>query len=166
MCWDAVWRMGDARYDALRCRVMNGWCKVWCIEMVWWMGDAWYDALVVWCVMWMKEWINERINEWTCGQCRTTVCILLYFICICNMFLYVFRACYMWRINTIIPYGQAFVVYAQTRLVTIRLSNNGQIYLFADVWVYPTLVGLFLVSICQGGSLLKSKSLEIFLKVW
>ena len=91
MGWDAVWWMGDAWYDALGCSVMNGWCIVWC--SVWWMGDAW--VMHEWCDV--NEWMNERMNEWmvnkwVCGLCRMTVCILLYFNCICNMSLYLFRA--------------------------------------------------------------------------
>ena len=95
-------------YDVLRCSVMNGWCMVWCVGMQcdewvmhsmmqcvmngWCMGDAW----VVWCE-WMNEWTNEWMNEWmvnkwVCGLCRMTVCILLYFNCICNMSFYLFRA--------------------------------------------------------------------------
>ena len=101
-------------YDVLRCSVMNGWCMVWCVEMQcdewvmhsmmqcvlngWCMGDA----LVVWCVMWMNEWMNVWMNEWWIIERVGNVewlCILLYFICICNMSLYLFRAFYIRRIN-------------------------------------------------------------------
>ena len=77
MCWDAVWWMGDAWYDALRCSVMNGWC----MSGVMWMNERTNE--------WMNEWM---VNKWACGQCRMTVCVLLYFICIRNMSLYLFRA--------------------------------------------------------------------------
>ena len=87
MRWDAVWWIGDAWYDALRCRVMNGWCMVWCVEMpydewvmpcmmrwdaVWWVCGAWVTHwLVAWCVMWLVEkccvmikGMHECMNEW------------------------------------------------------------------------------------------------------
>ena len=102
-------------YDVLLCSVTNGWCMVWCVgqcdEWVmhsmmqcvmngWCMGDAW----VVWCVMGMNEWTNEwMVNKWVGGLCRMTVCILLYFNCICNMSLYLFRAIFKWRINPYTP---------------------------------------------------------------
>ena len=130
-------------YDVLRCSVMNGWCMVWCVEI---QSDEWVmhsmmqcvlngwcmgDALVVWCVMWMNEWMYEWMNEWWINERVGNVewlCILLYFICICNMSLYLFRAFYMWRINTFIPYGQAFVVHARTRLATLAPNE------FVGVW--------------------------------
>ena len=132
-------------HDVLRCSVMNGWCMVWCVEMQcdewvmhsmmqcvlngWCMGDA----LVVWCVMWMNEWMYEWMNEWWINERVGNVewlCILLYFICICNMSLYLFRAFYMWRINTFIPYGQAFVIHARTRLATVVCLAGWLVYLF------------------------------------
>ena len=95
-------------YDVLRCSVMNGWCIVWC--SVWWMGDAW--VMHEWCDVneWINEWTNEwMVHKWECGQCRMTVCILLYFIYICNMSLYLFMAFY-WRINPIYTPGQVLVI--------------------------------------------------------
>ena len=97
-------------HDVLRCSVMNGWCIVWCVEMLcdervmhsMMLWDAVYDEWVMheWChvsCVWMNDWTNEWMNEWmvnkcVCGQCRMTMCILLYFICICDMSLYLFRA--------------------------------------------------------------------------
>ena len=98
-------------YDVLRCSVKNGWCMVWCVGM---QCDEWVmhgmmqcDEWVMhgWCMSgvmcygneWMNEWTNEWMNKWVCGQ---WLCILLYFICICNMSFYLFRAnFYIRRIN-------------------------------------------------------------------
>ena len=95
-------------HSMMQC-VMNRWC----------MGDAW--LMHDWCYLnewmnewmdgWMNEWINEWVvNKWACGQCRMTVCILLYFICICNMSLYLFRAIFYATNKQDIPYGQGFVI--------------------------------------------------------
>ena len=101
-------------YDVLRCSVMNGWCMVWCVGMQcdeWVMHSMMQCVMNGWCmsgVMWMNEWMNEwtnewMVNKWACGWCRMTVCVLLYFICICNMSLFIFRAIFMWRINPYTP---------------------------------------------------------------
>ena len=94
MCWDAVWWMGDAWYDAVCDEwVIHGWC----ISGVMCYVNEWMNE---WTNEWANEWMNEWwINECVGGQCRMTVCISLYFICICNMSLYLFKAFYMWRIN-------------------------------------------------------------------
>ena len=123
MCWDAVWWMGDAWYDVLRCSVMNGWCTVGC--SVWWMGDAW--VLHEWCDVlyeWMNGWINEwMMNAWAYGQCRMTVCILLYFICICNMSLYLFRAISLTNKPLYTP-GQVFVILHTNPTCNMKLRRT------------------------------------------
>ena len=65
-------------YDVLRCSVMHGWC----MSGVLCYGNEWMNERV-------NAWINERVGnvEW--------LCILLSFICICNMSLYLFRAIFI-----------------------------------------------------------------------
>ena len=94
MRWDQCdeWVM----HSMMQC-VMNGWCM---------SGVLCYGNEL------MNEWMNERMNEWINERVGNVewLCILLYFICICNMFLYLFRAIFYWRIKPIYTPGQVLVI--------------------------------------------------------
>ena len=84
-------------YDVLRCSVTNGWCMVWCVEMQcdeWVMHSMMQCVMNGWCMSGVMCYGNERVNEWINERVGNVewLCLLLYLICICNMFLYIFRA--------------------------------------------------------------------------
>ena len=91
---------------------MHGWCMS---GVMCYVNECMYE--------WMNEWwINERVGnvEW--------LCILLYFICICNMSFLSFHGYFdIRRINPIYTPGQVLVISShRTRLVTLAPNEGPQ----------------------------------------
>ena len=112
MCWDAVWRMGDAWYDALGYSVMNGWCMVWCSVMNGWC----MSGVMCYGNEWMNEWMNEWINECVGNDCAFCCILSVFVIC-----LFIFSGLFWYLTNKPHIHPRTSVGHSshRTRLVTL-----------------------------------------------
>ena len=104
-----------------------------------------------WCVSGVmcygNEWMNERVNEWIHERVGNVewLCILLYFICICNMSLYLFMAIlHMMNKPHIHPRTSVGNSSHRTRLVTYIY-----IYIYTYICVYVCMCVYIYVCVCN-----------------